>query len=203
MKLSTLTLLFSLTGLTACSSFQAERVDSKKSDEKAMKITDEWVSADTEQVIKEVVDQMIKHKGFRQYTGSLGRAPRLFTGDIQNLTSDPYFPINDLNDEFLNELSLSGDFTLVDAQARENILKEVTYQNDGAVDPETARKIGKQTGADLMIFGNVYMRPQTRDGKTIKEYAVNLRMTDIERAVEVLRVRTKLFKYSERKSMGL
>jgi penicillin-binding protein activator len=196
-------IMFSLLTLSACSSFQAERVDAKKSDEKAMKITDEWVSADTEQVIKEVVEQMIKHKGFRQYTGQLGRSPRLFTGDIQNLTSDPYFPINDVNDEFLNELSVSGDFTLVDAQARESILKEVTYQNDGAVDPETARKIGKQTGADLMIFGNVYMRPQTRDGKTIKEYAVNLRMTDIERAVEVLRVRTKLFKYSERKSVGL
>jgi len=63
--------------------------------------------------------------------------------------------------------------------------------------------VGKQTGADIMIFGNVYMKPEKRDGKTIKEYSVNLRMTDVEKAVEVMRARTKVFKYSEKSSFGL
>jgi formaldehyde-activating enzyme involved in methanogenesis len=70
------------------------------------------------------------------------------------------------------------------------------------VDPATVKKIGKQTGADVMIFGNVYMKPEKRDGKTIKEYSVNIRMTDIERAVELLRTRTKVFKYSEKSGSG-
>jgi hypothetical protein len=47
------------------------------------------------------------------------------------------------------------------------------------------------------------MKPEKRDGKTIKEYSVNLRMTDVEKAVEVMRARTKVFKYSEKSSMGL
>src|SRR5690606_11917457 len=110
--------------------------------------------------------------------------------------------INDINDEFLNEISSSGDFVLVDAAARESILKEITYQNDGMVDPKTAKSIGKQTGADLLIFGNVYMEPQSRDGKTIKQYSINIRMTDIEKGVEVLRTRTKLSKFSEKSSFG-
>jgi penicillin-binding protein activator len=93
---------------------------------------------------------------------------------------------------------MSGDFELVDNQAREKILGEVTYQNDGMVDPATAKKIGKQTGADIMIFGNVYMKPEKRDGKTIKEYSVNIRMTDVQKATEVLRTRTKVFKFSEK-----
>ena len=70
------------------------------------------------------------------------------------------------------------------------------------VDPSTAKQVGKQTGADLMIFGNVYMKPRSRDGKTIKQYSVNIRMTDIEKAVEVMRTRTKLSKYSEQNSSG-
>jgi len=53
-----------------------------------------------------------------------------------------------------------------------------------------------------MIFGNVYMKPEKRDGKTIKEYSVNIRMTDIEKATEVLRTRTKVFKYSEKSKLG-
>ena len=89
-----------------------------------------------------------------------------------------------------------------DAAARDKVLKEITYQNDGMVDPSTVKKVGKQIGADLMIFGNIYMKAETRDGKTIKQYTVNLRMTDIEKGIEVLRVREKLDKYSEQKATG-
>lgn len=188
--------------LSGCGSFKAERVDNKTSDEKALKITDQWLQADTEQVIRDTMKEMNEHKGLRRYMMENGKNLKMFVGEVQNLTSEAYFPINDLNDELLNEISKEGDFTLVDAAARENILKEITYQNDGMVDPKTAKKVGKQTGADLMIFGNVYMKPETRDGKTIKQYSINLRITDIEKGVEIFRTRTKLSKYSEQKSMG-
>lgn len=187
--------------VTSCGGFKAKRVDATESDEKGLAITDNWMSADTTQAITDVIKQMKAHPGFGKMRARLG-TPKVFVADVQNQTSEAYFPIGDLNDELLNELSMSGDFELVDNQAREQVLKEVTYQNDGMVDPATAKKIGKQTGADIMIFGNVYMKPEKRDGKTIKEYSVNLRMTDIEKATEVLRTRTKVFKYSEKSSLG-
>ena len=140
---------------------------------------------------------MKAHPGFGKMKTRFG-TPKVFIAEVQNQSSEAYFPIGDLNDELLNELSVSGEFELVDQAAREKILGEITYQNDGMVDPATAKKIGKQTGADIMIFGNVYMKPEKRDGKTIKEYSVNIRMTDIEKATEVLRTRTKVFKYSEK-----
>lgn len=186
---------------SSCGSFKAERVDANTSDEKGLSITDNWMSADTTQAISDIIKQMKAHPGYRKMKARYG-TPKVFVADVQNQTSEAYFPIGDLNDELLNELSMSGEFELVDNQAREKILKEITYQNDGMVDPSTAKKIGKQTGADIMIFGNVYMKPEKRDGKTIKEYSVNIRMTDIERAVEVLRTRTKVFKYSEKSSVG-
>jgi uncharacterized protein (TIGR02722 family) len=190
------------TSLISCSKFKAKRVDSTESDEKALEITDEWVNADTEKAVKAIVAQMQKHKRFKRYLRKLGRAPNVFTSEVQNGTSEPYFPIDDMNDELLYSMDQSGDFVLVDAAARELILKEVTYQNNGMVDPQTAKEIGKQTGADLLIFGKVYMKPKTRKGKTIKEYSVNIRMTDLEKGVEVLRTRTKLFKYSDKSSFG-
>ena len=186
---------------TSCGSFKAERVDASKSDEKGLSITDNWMSADTTQAISDVIKQMRAHPGYAKMKAKFG-TPKVFIAEVQNQTSEAYFPIGDLNDELLNELSLSGEFELVDNQAREKILKEITYQNDGMVDPSTVKKIGKQTGADIMIFGNVYMKPEKRDGKTIKEYSVNMRMTDLERATEVLRTRTKVFKYSEKSKVG-
>lgn len=186
---------------TSCGSFKAKRVDANESDEKGLSITDNWMSADTSQAIADVIKQMKAHPGFGKMKARHG-TPKVFIAEVQNQTSEAYFPIGDLNDELLNELSMTGEFELVDNQAREKILKEVTYQNDGMVDPATAKKIGKQTGADVMIFGNVYMKPEKRDGKTIKEYSVNIRMTDIEKATELLRTRTKVFKYSEKSSVG-
>jgi uncharacterized protein (TIGR02722 family) len=186
---------------TSCGSFKAERVDANTSDEKGLAITDNWMSADTTQAVADVIKQMKAHPGFGKMKAKFG-TPKVFVADVQNQTSEAYFPIGDMNDELLNELSMSGEFELVDNQAREKILKEVTYQNDGMVDPATAKKIGKQTGADIMIFGNVYMKPEKRDGKTIKEYSVNIRMTNIETATEVLRTRTKVFKYSEKSKVG-
>ena len=191
-----------LFSLASCSSFKAERVDNKTSDEKALSITDQWVQADTEQVIRDAMKDMSEHKGLRRYMMEHGKQLKMFVGEVQNLTAEAYFPINDINDELLNEVSKQGDFTLVDAEARAALLKEITYQNDGMVDPKTAKKVGKQTGADLMIFGNVYMKPETRDGKTIKQYAVNLRITDIQSGLEIFRTRTKLSKFSEQKKMG-
>lgn len=181
----------------SCGGFKAKRVDANESDEKGLGITDNWMSADTTQAVTDIVKQMKAHPGFNKMKAR-HQTPKIFIAEVQNQTSEAYFPIGDLNDELLNELSLSGEFELVDQAAREKILGEITYQNDGMVDPATVKKIGKQTGADVMIFGNVYMKPEKRDGKTIKEYSVNIRMTDIEKATELLRTRTKVFKYSEK-----
>jgi uncharacterized protein (TIGR02722 family) len=186
---------------TSCGSFKAQRVDSNTSDEKGLSITDNWMNADTTQAIADIMKQMKAHPGYGKMRTKYG-TPKVFIAEVQNQTSEAYFPISDLNDELLNELSMSGDVDLVDAQAREKILKEITYQNDGMVDPATAKKIGNQTGADIMIFGNIYMKPEKRDGKTIKEYSINIRMTDIEKATEALRTRTKVFKYSEKSKIG-
>jgi hypothetical protein len=193
-----ITTLLSLTLLaTSCGSFKAKRVDANESDEKGLEITDNWMSADTELAIKDILKQMRAHPGYQKMKARFG-TPKVFVAEVQNQTAEAYFPIGDMNDELLNELSMSGEFELVDNQAREKVLKEITYQNDGMVDPATAKQIGKQTGADIMIFGNVYMKPEKRGGKTIKEYSVNIRMTDIEKATEVLRTRTKINKFSEK-----
>ncbi len=201
MKLTAVLILMSLF-LSSCGGFKAKRVDREESDEEAMEITDKWVMKDTEISVGKILEQIQKHRGFQRYLQRLGREPKLFVADVQNRTSEPYFPIDDMNDELLNEFSAAGDYVLIDAAARDRILKEIQYQNDGMVSPNEAKSIGKQAGADLLIFGAVRMDPKTRDGKTIKEYSVNIRMTDIERGIEVLRTRVKMNKFSDQSSWG-
>lgn len=188
--------------LTSCSSFKAERVDGAKGDEKALSITDKWVLKDTEIAVKDMLEQIQKHKGFQRYLGDTKKKPKIFIMEVQNETSEPYFPIADMNDELLNEFSASGEYTIIDNQGRDKILKEIKYQAEGMVDPSQMVQIGKQTGADLIILGGVRMNPETRDGKTLKQYTVNLRMTNLKTSEEVLRVRSKAQKYSEQAKAG-
>ncbi|TDJ03627.1 MAG: hypothetical protein E2O68_09805 [Deltaproteobacteria bacterium] len=187
--------------LVSCSSFKAERVDSEESDKRAMEISDKWNQTDSERVVKKLVLGINKNISFAKYK-SQKRKPKIFIGEIQNLTSEAYFPIRDLNDELLTEFHNSGEYILIDASSRQAILDELTYQNDGMVDERQVKQIGKQAGADLIIFGNVYMHQATRKGKTIKQYSINLRMTDIETGIEVVRVRTKTSKYSVQSKSG-
>ena len=46
------------------------------------------------------------------------------------------------------------------------------------------------------------MKPETLSGKTIKDYSVNIRMTEIESGEEVMRTRYKISKYSKRSGMS-
>lgn len=185
-------------GLAGCSSFKAQRVDEAKADEKAMEITDNWVDGDTIRVIDSGMKQVRVHKRFLEYRERFqGKRIKLFVGEVRNNTPEAYFPVKDLEDALLSQISNSDEFVLIDASRRDSLLKEITYQNDGMVDPSQAKRIGKQSGADVMIFGDINMKPETRDGKTIKTYTVNLRLTDIQSSEEILRVREKINKYSE------
>jgi hypothetical protein len=185
----------------SCSSYQARRVDKQESDQKAHEITDNWNQLDTERVVKKMVDKINKNLPLQKYKKDK-RKPKIFIGEIQNLTSEAYFPIRDFNDELLTEFHKSGDYLLIDTASRDAILKEITYQNDGMVDPSQIKEIGKQAGADLIVFGSIYMHHANRKGKTIKQYSVNIHMTDIETGIEVVRVRSKTSKYSEQSKSG-
>lgn len=187
---------------SACSSFKAERVTLEKGDEEAMSVTDNWLTTDTKNAVKTILETMDKNRSLKQYLASFKGTPKLFVGEIKNGTKDAYFPIGDLMDEFLTELSMTGDYVLIDKEQRDAILKEITFQNDGMVNVKEAKQIGRMSGADLIIFGDVRENSNTLDGKTVKEYSVNVRMTDIEKGYEVLRARFVSSKTSKRSSFG-
>lgn len=186
-----------------CSSFQAQRVSLEEGDKRAMEITDDWLVTDTENTVKAIMEKLDTNKSYQKWLRQLGHEPKVFIAEIQNDTNDAYFPLGDISDALLEALSESGDYVLIDAAARERLLKEIHYQNDGMVKSEDIKKIGRQTGAEALIFGRAFVRPATRNGKTIKEFTINLRITDLEKGIEIGRVRYQTSKYSKQGGFGL
>ncbi len=82
--------------LISCGSFKAQRVDNKTSDEKSMEITDNWMGEDTRLAVKTLISQMEKHRGFKRVMKNHKGVPKVFIAEVQNSTSEAYFPIDDL-----------------------------------------------------------------------------------------------------------
>ena len=104
-----------LVTLTGCSSFEAERVDEAKADEKAMEITDNWVDGDTIRVIDGSMKQVYAHKRFAEYQSKFqGKRIKLFVGEIRNNTSESYFPVKDLEDALLEKCVYASSRNFLD-----------------------------------------------------------------------------------------
>ena len=192
-------LIFILAGLASCTpQLKTTRVSVDKGDDIGSTITDEWVKKDTVMAVDAMLQKMENHKGLKKYLASRSKAPVMFVGEVQNNTTEPYLPIKDFNDKLLGKILESGDFRIVDNVKRDAILAELKYQNDGMVDPVQAKQIGKQTGADLAIFGSITMNPKTLNGRTIKEYSVNLRITELLSSDVIWMGSYDLTKYSKR-----
>ena len=186
--------------LTSCG-FKSERVSLDKGDSALSKITDEWVKKDTILAIDSITKKMDSHKELQKYLNKKDKAPVLFIGEIQNETTEPYLPIKDFNDKLLTYLLENGSFKIIDNKKRDMINAEIKYQNSGLVDPLQAKKIGRQTGADLAMFGSIIMNPKTLDGKTVKEYSVNLRITELETSDVIWMGSYDTTKYSNRSTL--
>lgn len=189
--------------ITACSSIiKTERLTTTAGDEKALTITNEWVTTDTELATKYLVEKLVNHVRYQRYLSEHNHnIPKLFIGEVENQTSEDNFPIQALNNEMLNDFFDRGDFNLISVKDRDRILKEIKYQNSGMVKSSDIKSIGKASGADLILFGEVIMEEKKLNGKTLKEYSLSIRLVDIESNEEVSRALYKTTKYSKQKKV--
>ena len=130
------------------------------------------------------------------------KIPKLFIGEVENQTSEDNFPVQALNNKILNEFFDSGNFDLISIKDRDRILNEIRYQNSGMVKEEDIKSIGKASGADLILSGEVVMEEKRLSGKTLKEYSLSMRLVDIESGEEVSRALYETTKYSKQKKFA-
>lgn len=191
--------------LTACGpTIKAQRMTTAEGDKKAMTITDDWVVTDTNLAVDYITDKLTNTGRYKRYLRENSyKTPKIFIGEVENNTSEDSFPISALNNKILDYFFESGDFDVIDQKNRKKLLEEIRYQNSGMVKEEDIKSIGKASGADLILFGEVIMDEKRMGGQTLKEYSVIIKLTDIESGEEVSRVTYETTKYSKQKRFSL
>ena len=159
---------------TSCTpEFEAEYVDPHS----LKLIDDRWTQTDIDHIGELIQDLNMKvAKNPRRF----GANPTVIFKEIENRT-DEHIDTVPLKNKIVDELTNADAFMFIDAEARKDIAKEMDYQHEsGQVDQHTAAQKGRQEGAQFFLRGTISSTANTRGGRKILTYQVNLKLTNIQ-----------------------
>jgi len=114
--------------------------------------------------------------------GSKRGHPVALVAKIKNKTTE-LFDTESITDSIQTKLLQSGKFRFVDMTAVEQVKKQLNYQQEsGLVDPAKAVALGKQTGAQYMLYGNLSSIQKRNDDKKDVYYKFTMKVLNLETA---------------------
>ncbi len=149
--------------------------------EEVIDLSGRWNDTDSRLVAQEMIEDALNRPWVPEFRGSKNRAPVVIVGFIKNqshehINSDVF--TKDLERALLN----SGRVKFVASRdERSWVREERDDQNkQGYTNPETIKKIGRETGADFMLIGSVNSVKDEVKSRYVILYQTNLEMVDLE-----------------------
>jgi penicillin-binding protein activator len=178
--------------LAACSQRTVTRMDPSKQ----IDLSGRWNDSDSRMVANQMVSQFLNSPRYREYATEWGKRPAIIVGYIQNKTSE-HIDAENFVKRFELEIFNSGLADLVESRDfRETIREERADQQEFAT-PETAARWGRETGAQLMLFGVMSSETDVYRNRRVVNYIITLYLTDIETTRRIWYGQEEIKKYIE------
>jgi uncharacterized protein (TIGR02722 family) len=113
-----------------------------------------------------------------------GDRPVVYVSQVKNKTAE-HIDTKSITDKIGTALLRSGKvrFTAA-AEINRDLLDQLEYQVEtGLVDPRTQKKLGRQIGADYMMYGEITSIMKTAGRKKDVYYKFTLKLADIETGI--------------------
>jgi penicillin-binding protein activator len=138
-----------------------------------------WNDTDSRMVADQMILDLVQSDNYRNYSKTLGRKPVIIVGMIKNKTSEHIDAANYVK-KFEVVIHNSGLAELVENdEFRDTLRRERADQQDFA-SAETMAKWGEETGADLILFGEMNSETDTANKKRVVNYITTMYLTDLE-----------------------
>lgn len=138
-----------------------------------------WNDSDSRMVAEKMISDLFASERFKEYAGQNGKKPVIVVGLIRNKTSEHIDAANYIK-KFEMAIYNSNVADLVESdEFRDQLRKERAEQQDFA-DPATVAQWGKETGADLMLFGEMSSETDTYNNRRVVNYITTLFLTHVE-----------------------
>lgn len=130
-------------------------------------VTIDFGSTDLQMIANQMVDDLLTFPPVVQLTQQ--RRPVVFVDQVQNRTTE-HIDTESVTDSIRTRLIQSGKFRFVDMKVVERVRQQFDFQlESGMVDPATAVTMGRQIGAEFMLYGALTSIVK-RSGKTQDVY---------------------------------
>ncbi len=138
-----------------------------------------WNDTDSRQIADRMIAELLVSEKFKEYAKTLGKKPTIIVGTIKNKTSEHIDAAT-----YIKKIELaifnSSVADLVESESfREKVREERAQQQDFS-SPETVSQWGKETGANLMLFGEMVSETDVYNKRRVVNYTTTLFLTDME-----------------------
>lgn len=138
-------------------------------------------STDLQTIAATLVDDLLSFPPIVQMTSS--RRPVMFVDKIRNKTTE-HIDTESITDTVQTKLLKSGKFRFVDMTAIKQVQQQLNFQTDsGMVDPAKAVALGRQTGAEFMLYGNMSSIVKRNDSTKDVYYKFTMKMMNLETGI--------------------
>jgi hypothetical protein len=138
-----------------------------------------WNDTDSRMVAEKMINDLFVSERFKEYAGQRNKKPVIVVGMIRNKTSEHIDAANYIK-KFEMAIYNQNAADLVESdEFRDQLRKERAEQQDFA-DPATIAQWGKETGADLMLFGEMTSETDTHNNRRVVNYITTLFLTNVE-----------------------
>lgn len=188
-------MLIAFTG--GCASTTVERVKP----EEVIDLSGRWNDTDSRLVAEAMMKDLLSRPWLDIYVEKNKRQPAVIVGTVVN-RSHEHINVQTFTKDLEKELTNSGLVQFVASSGeREEIREERAEQMIHATE-ETAKGVGKETGADYMLKGVLNTIQDEEKGTRVIYYQINLEMIDIESNVKVWLGDKKIKKVVEKRRFG-
>ena len=144
-------------------------------------VTTDFGSTDLQMIAAKMVDDMMVFPPIVDMTRE--RRPVLFVDRVKNKTSD-HIDTESITDTIQTKLINSGKFRFVDMSVVNRVREQLEYQQDsGMVDQATAAQMGRQIGAEFMLYGNLSSIVKRDDSTKDVYYKFTLKLLNIQSGI--------------------
>ena len=190
-----LTLIATGTLLSGCST-EVSYGDAKETET----VTVEYGSTDLQSLASKMARSLADSPAVKEASAN-GR-PVLFVDSIRNKSSE-HIDTEALTDSMRTQLLRSGKFRFVDMSKVQSIKDQLEYQQQsGMVNPAAMVRLGKQTGAQYMLYGN--LASIVKDNGKVKDvfYQLTMNLMALESGVLIWADQQEIRKQSRKKTLG-
>lgn len=144
-------------------------------------VNTDFGSTDLQSISAKMVDDLLAFPPVVRMTQQ--RRPVMFVDKIKNKTTE-HIDTESITDTIQSKVLNSGAFRFVDMTAVAQVQEQLNYQqNSGMVDQDRSVAVGRQIGAEFMLYGNMSSIVK-KDGSTKDVYyKFTLKMVNLETGI--------------------